>query len=154
MRRIITLSLLALGITSGAAFADRGRDHRGAVVQRAQPRVYRNTAPRTYAQPRTYVQPRYRVQPRFNAQARVYTPRRTYTQRYSYGVRRPIYVERPVIRYHYYNYATPPAALVENYGPIEGYIWIAGEWQWNGYEWIWQPGHYEPDAAYDYDYGY
>ena len=22
---------------------------------------------------------------------------------------------------------------------MNGYYWVAGQWQWSGYEWIWQP---------------
>ncbi|MDB4958818.1 MAG: hypothetical protein JWO36_6387 [Myxococcales bacterium] len=62
--------------------------------------------------------------------------------------RRPIYVNRPAIGYRYYNYYQRPSLLVENYAPVVGYIWIEGAWNWGGSEWIWQPGHYEPDPAY------
>ena len=54
-------------------------------------------------------------------------------------------MQRPVIRYRYTNYYAPPAVLVENYAAMPGYFWVAGQWSWNGYEWIWTPGHYEPD---------
>ncbi|HEY0250170.1 MAG TPA: hypothetical protein VGC41_01545, partial [Kofleriaceae bacterium] len=68
---------------------------------------------------------------------------------HTYGrPRANIWVERPVIREHYYHYGYRPRLIVENYGPREGYLWIHGEWQWNGYEWQWAPGHYEPDQAY------
>ena len=68
-------------------------------------------------------------------------------------MRQPIYVQRPVIRYRYYNYYQRPAVVVENYPSKAGYYWVAGQWQWSGYEWIWQPGHYEPDTSYDSYYG-
>ncbi|HEX7842588.1 MAG TPA: hypothetical protein VF469_34180 [Kofleriaceae bacterium] len=71
--------------------------------------------------------------------------------------RRPIYVHRPIIREHYFDYYRRPAVVVESYGPVTGYYWVAGSWQWNGYEWIWQAGHYEPDPNYvgpAYDGGY
>ena len=35
--------------------------------------------------------------------------------------------------------------VVENYNSMPGYYWVAGAWSWNGYEWIWTAGHYEPD---------
>lgn len=37
----------------------------------------------------------------------------------------------------------PPAPIVEEIYPAPGpdYIWISGEWTWNG-RWIWAPGHY------------
>ena len=58
--------------------------------------------------------------------------------------RRPIYMPRPYIRERYYNYYRPPALIVESFGPRPGYVWVRGGWQWNGYEWIWYPGHYQP----------
>ena len=63
-------------------------------------------------------------------------------------VRSNMYVGRPVIRSHYYHYGYRPGLMLENYGPREGYIFVSGDWRWNGYEWLWQPGHYEPDNAY------
>jgi hypothetical protein len=36
---------------------------------------------------------------------------------------------RPVVRYERTEYRT-------------GYRFVGGEWKWNGYEWIWMPGHY------------
>lgn len=59
-----------------------------------------------------------------------------------------IWMPRPMIRTHYYNYGYRPSLLVEDYGYREGYIFVRGNWQWDGYEWVWQPGHYEPDPAY------
>jgi hypothetical protein len=61
-------------------------------------------------------------------------------------------VQRPVIRYRYYDYYQRPTILVENYPAKPGYIWVAGQWTWSGYEWIWQPGHYQPAPAYDQPY--
>lgn len=63
-------------------------------------------------------------------------------------VRSNIWLEPPVIRDHYYRYDYRPSLYVESYGPREGYIFVRGDWQWDGYEWIWQAGHYEPDGAY------
>ena len=65
------------------------------------------------------------------------------------GARRPIFVGRPFIGGRYYDYRYRPRLIVENYAPMAGYSWLSGSWQWDGQEWIWQPGHYEPDAAYD-----
>lgn len=134
MKRIL-LVLIVLALTAGVAAADHrrhggywnhGYGNRGAVV--VQPRVY---APRVvYSAPRVYSGPR------------VYT------------TRRPIYVQRPAIRYRYYNYYQRPAVIVENYPPRTGYYWVAGQWTWGGAEWIWQPGHYEPDQSYNYQYDY
>jgi hypothetical protein len=138
MRRIIITVLIALTALGGVASADRDRrDHRshgGVRVDRSDPRpAYRSRQPRV-------VRPTYRS-----------TYRPTYRSTYRPHVnvvRRPIYVQRPVIRYRYYNHYQRPAVIVENYPSMTGYLWVAGQWQWNGYEWIWQPGHYEPDPAY------
>lgn len=73
---------------------------------------------------------------------------------YRHGYRENIWMPRPVIHEHYYNYGYRPSLIVEDYGARDGYIFVRGAWQWNGYEWIWQPGHYEVDPAYGYDYGY
>lgn len=43
-----------------------------------------------------------------------------------------------------------PAVIVESYPAMAGYVWVAGQWTWSGYEWIWMPGHYEPDPRYRY----
>src|ERR1041384_4379858 len=63
-------------------------------------------------------------------------------------VRRPTFVSRPVIRHRYFNYYQRPALIVENYNAMAGYYWVPGHWEWSGYEWIWQPGHYQPDPNY------
>jgi hypothetical protein len=79
------------------------------------------------------------------------------TSYYRGYARRPIYVSRPIIRERYFNYYRRPAIVVENYNSMPGYYWVAGSWAWNGAEWIWQPGHYEPDPNYldsGYDTGY
>jgi hypothetical protein len=129
MRRII-LALLVLCVLAGVAAADRRhvRDHRGGVYQRhsyVQPR-----ARAVYSRPHVYSRPRYVVTP---------------SVRY---VRKPIYVQRPVIAVRYYNYYQRPALIAENYPPMTGYSWVPGRWDWNGYEWIWIAGHYEPDPNY------
>ncbi len=134
MRRIIITALIALSALGGVASADRyrgdhgRRNHTGVRVERNH-RTYPRQSYRTYSSPRYVVRPQVRV------------------------VRQPIYVQRPVIRYRYYNYSQRPTVLVENYPSKAGYYWVAGQWQWNGYEWIWQPGHYQPDTSYDSYYG-
>lgn len=130
MRRII-ITLLCVTAFGGVASADRGygptvRDHRSGYVQRAQP---------------TY---RYNHRPAY----RYTRPSYTYSRPHVRVVRRPIYVQRPVIAYRYYNYQQRPAIIAENYPSMAGYYWVAGQWWWNGYEWTWQPGHYQPDPNY------
>jgi hypothetical protein len=137
MKRII-ITLLALATFGGVASADRFhgptvRDHRTGYVQRPAAR-YNNYNRGSY----TYSRPAYR-----------------YTRPVVRVVRRPIYVQRPVIQYRYYNHYQRPTVIAENYAAMPGYFWVAGQWQWNGYEWIWQAGHYEPDPNYQtYDSGY
>lgn len=142
MRRII-LSLVVLASLGGVAAADRGgpyvRDHRGG----------------TYVQPHARAQPRARYEyrqrythrPRYTNSSRyVVRPSYRYTRPAYRYVRRPIYVQRPVIAVRYYNYAQRPALIAESYPPMAGYYWVPGHWDWNGYEWIWNPGHYEPEV--------
>jgi hypothetical protein len=137
MRRILPITLLALTLMSSVAFADRDRrdrrydrrdDRRGPVVR--DHRDHRHVAPRR--------------------DRRVITRDRVYVRdgRYVFhgGVSRS-YV-RPVIRHRYYNYRVRPTIIVENYDPVPGYVWIQGNWNWNGGEWIWVSGHYAPDTRY------
>ena len=140
MRRIVTIALVCLTSLGGVAAADRGnhrgaaptvREHRSGGVS-VQP-TWRHSAPR-------YQSSAYRYQqPRFHSNVRV--------------VHRPIYARsRPVIRYRYVNYYQRPAVIVERPASLAGYFWVNGSWQWNGAEWLWQPGHYEPDPSYSGDY--
>lgn len=59
-----------------------------------------------------------------------------------------IYGQRPVVHERYFNYYQRPQLIAESYAARPGYYWVAGSWQWDGYEWLWQPGHYEPNPAY------
>lgn len=145
MRRIIMFALLTLTMLGGVAFADR--DHRGGVRVDRQHRGVERPAYRYNNTPRyTYSRPTYQYS----------RPSYQYSRpSYSYA-RRPIYVQRPVIRYRYYNYYQRPALIVENYPAMDGYTWVAGHWDWNGSEWLWNPGHYEPntpDAPHAYGEG-
>lgn len=128
MRRFL-LTLLALGTLCGVASADHRHHGRGHHQQTVVVRDHR------------YVQ----------------QPRRVVVQR------RPVYVNngryafhdnsyrvyrQPVIRQRYYDYRYRPQVVVENYDNVNGYIWVAGNWNWNGYEWQWVAGHYESDPNY------
>ncbi|HEY0476742.1 MAG TPA: hypothetical protein VGD37_04415 [Kofleriaceae bacterium] len=91
--------------------------------------------------------------------SRPYYSDRGYSNRgyYNQVARRPIFVSRPIIRDHYYDYYRRPSLIIENYNTMPGYYWVPGTWTWSGYEWMWQPGHYQPDANYvdpAYDSGY
>jgi hypothetical protein len=116
---------------------------------------------------RDHRQTNHRVQPRADYRR---DHRRDYRRDHRHVVRRPVYVNngryvfnggytrsyvRPVIQYRYTNYRVRPQILVENYDTVPGYVWIAGHWDWNGYEWQWNAGHYEVDVNYQSDgYGY
>jgi len=130
MRRILPLTLLALTLFGGVAAADRHyRRHErgggGVVVRdhRSGPVVVRHNR-------------------RAVTRAPVYVSNGRYV--FHGGVSRT-YV-RPVIRQRYYNVRMRPALVVENYEPQAGYVWVAGHWNWNGYEWVWTSGYYAPDA--------
>jgi hypothetical protein len=143
MRRIIIFTLLGLTLSTGAALADRQRgDHRG---------DYRGDRRGDYRGRETIRNPRDPV----------------WHQRHRPVVqRRPIYVNngyyqfhngyryryaRPVIQRRYFDYRVRPQIVVENYQPVEGYVWVPGQWQWNGAEWTWLSGHYAVDPSYSYD---
>jgi hypothetical protein len=169
MLKILPLTALALGLSSGAAFADRGHggDHRGRYEQRGDHRGGRgdrgdrvvvrdhgrgrgNTVVvRDHGRGRGNVVVRDHGRNHWRGGGRVIV--RGEPRYRDYGHRRPIYVSRPVIHHRYYNYSRRPSLVVENYNPIAGYYWVRGSWSWNGFEWIWTPGHYEPDPNY---YGY
>lgn len=53
----------------------------------------------------------------------------------------------PVIRAHYYSYYRRPALIVESYEPVPGYMWMHGNWRWNGVEWLWLPGYWAVATA-------
>lgn len=159
MLKLIPLTALALGLSSGVASADhRGGDrwHGGnrTVVERRQvTRDWRGGGGGGYvARDRGGY---------WRGGGRVIVRDRPYYGGYGYHnvVRRPIFVSRPIIRHRYFDYYRRPALVVENYAPMSGYYWVPGHWEWSGYEWIWQPGHYQPDPnyvdpgydGYDYD---
>jgi hypothetical protein len=133
MLKVLPVTALILALSGGAALADRrggdrGGDRRGVVVVRDHGESRGGRVVRDH---RDWRRDGWNARPR-----------------YERGVRRPIYVSRPVIRDRYYDYRYRPQLIVENYNTMPGYTWVAGRWSWNGYEWAWQPGHYEPDQHY------
>jgi hypothetical protein len=163
MRRTLVLSLLALTLGSGVALADR--DHRrgsGPIVPGGWHERRADRADRRAE--------------RFQRRADRYDRRDA--ARYDRGlrgrfarpiaVRRPVYAtngyfqfdngvryrySRPVVQRRYYDYRVRPQVIVEPYQPVSGYVWVAGQWQWNGYEWTWAAGYYAADPAYAPGYG-
>ena len=155
MLKLLPLTALALGLSSGVALADLSRgeyrgDHRGFVEHRSAPVVIRAHG-RDYGHEwrgggvvRGGGEWRGRgIVKHGGGRVIIREP-----YRHGYVSRRPIFVSRPFIHDHYYNYYRRPALVVESYGAMPGYYWVAGHWSWNGYEWLWQPGHYEPDPNY------
>lgn len=161
MRRILSLAALALTLTGGVALADRRGDHRG-----GGDRDHRQSEPAR----RTWGGGHDRDRDRGERWGGRRDERRTVRVErtrpvfrnggfYFAGGFHRNYV-RPVINVRYRDYYRRPAVIVENYEPVNGYLWMAGQWQWSGYEWQWIPGHYEVDTRYDdtyynsYDSGY
>ena len=164
------MALTALTLTGGVAAADRGsrghdrgdrREHRD---QRWNNRNdnwrnnagWRNNNARV-TRYRDYDRSNYRVV-RVNRSRPVYRDNHWH---FAGGFSRP-YV-RPVFNVRYTNYYARPQPVYETYQTVPGYIWMAGSWQWNGYEWSWVAGRYEVDTSYQdnyydgsvyYDYGY
>ena len=48
----------------------------------------------------------------------------------------------------YYDRGMRPALINEYWAPRPGFYWLPGRWDWGGAEWVWYPGHYEPDPNY------
>ncbi len=153
MRRIIGLTALALALSGGAAFADRGHGGHGGggggrVAHEGGARVADH---RSYGGGHAFEGRRvYGGGGGYHGGGAYYRGGSYYRGGYG-GYRRPIYGERPFIRERYFDYYHRPSLIVENYAPMDGYTWVPGSWQWDGQEWIWQQGHYEPIA---YNYGY
>jgi hypothetical protein len=61
---------------------------------------------------------------------------------------------RDVVVQRYNNYNVRPPIYAERYAPRPGYYWVPGSWQWNNVEWVWVPGHYEPDPNFRVAPGY
>ena len=140
MRRFILVTL-ALTLFGGVASADRwrgsrdhGRDRRVVTV-----RDHRGDHGRYDRYPSRHVQPRRAIQRRpVYVSGNRYVFHGGYTRNYV----------RPVVHHRYYDYRVRPQILVENYESVPGYLWVAGNWQWNNYEWVWVAGHYEADPSY------
>ena len=138
MRRILPLTLLALTLLGSVSFADRDRRDRR-----------RDRDDRRYDRGGTVVRDNRDYRPA-RRERRAVTRNRVYVNNGRYvfnGGYTRSYV-RPVIRHRYYDYRVRPTIVVENYDPVPGYMWIQGQWQWNGYEWVWTSGHYAPDTRY------
>ena len=152
--RYITLSLLAVILSTGVAGAERDRrdrDRAGRNDRNERPPVVRD---RGYNRPvvrdnrGSYRRQRYTGPVRANR--RVIDRRPLYVSsgnsfRFHNG--RTVVYSRPIIRQRYYDVRVRPQIIVENYPSQYGYIWVNGNWGWNGGEWSWTTGHYEADPS-------
>lgn len=162
--RLITISVLAVSLWTSAAFADRYRDNRRddrrPVVRDNRGDYRRDSRPvvrdnRTYQRDRgvvvrdnrSYSRPRYTGPIRANRRVIERRPLYVSSGRFTFHNGRTVVYNRPIIREHYYDFRIRPQIVVENYPAQYGYIWVSGNWSWNGYEWVWASGHYEPDAS-------
>src|SRR5262249_55835603 len=53
-----------------------------------------------------------------------------------------VHVYREPRHVRYYNVHVRPAVLLESYDPVDGYVWVRGNWRWGGSGWGWVPGSY------------
>ena len=68
--------------------------------------------------------------------------------RFTFHNGQTVVYQRPAIHERYYDYQVRPQPIAETYPNQNGYIWVAGTWSWNGYEWAWTAGYYAPDPNY------
>jgi hypothetical protein len=145
MRKVFIAVLLCIVGTAGTASADRyRRDNRDRVIIRDNRNNNRVVTRDHRYDNRTVV----RTQPRYERPRYVRRPVYVSNNQYTFHDGRTFHYRRPVINYRYTNYRVRPTILVENYNNVPGYVWVAGNWNWNGYEWIWVSGHYEVDNSY------
>jgi hypothetical protein len=167
MRKVISFTILALTVMGGVALADHRHDRDGSDRGRWDRHgngSWNRGNNGSWNQHSGGVVVR---DSRWHGGGRIAAPGWQYPRQHSY--RRPVYVNngyyqfhngyryaysRPVFRQRYYDYRVRPQIIVENYQPVEGYIWVGGQWQWNGYEWQWVSGHYDNDPNCNHDVGY
>ena len=139
MRRTLVAVTMFCMLLPAAAFADRGRGHRGG-HHRPGPGPGRVVV-RDHRAPAPVVHDR-RSRPRGHVRhVRVTNGRYMFPG----GVVR-VY-KRPRIHRHYYDRRVRPAMVVETYDPVPGYVWVAGGWTWAGREWVWSPGYWAVASA-------
>ena len=158
MRKIVTLALLICTATVGSAAADRYRGHdrghdRGSrvVVRDNRSHDYRRDN-RSYDNRRDFRRDNFRrdyrhVDYRYVDRRPVHYSNGYYNFNGGYRVA----YHRPIITQRYYDYRIRPTLLVESCDTVPGYVWVSGNWNWNGYEWVWIGGHYVVDTNYVYD---
>jgi len=138
MRRVLALTSLVFLLSAGAALADRGRGRGGGGGGRVVVRDHRGPGPsRVVVRGGGGVVVKAKRSPVYVTSGRYAFPGGVYR----------VY-RRPVIRTHYYDVHIRPTLIVETYDPVPGYLWVGGNWRWNGVEWIWISGYWAVDANY------
>lgn len=157
MKKIITAAV-ALMLFGGVASADRWHGHRDGGRDTSHRPGGTEVRNRNYRDNRVVVRDNrsyYRDNRGYRDNRRVVVNRRpVYVNnghyRFGNGINRVYH--RPVIRHRYYDYRVRPQIIVENYDPVPGYVWVSGNWNWNGYEWQWTSGYFAVDTNYNEGY--
>lgn len=154
--RLIVYALMGLtlwsGLATGVAEADRDRrDHRDDRRDRRDDRRDRRDE-RRYDRGQRRVdkalrRQRYRGVVRSNRRAIVRTKLYHSNGSFRFHNGRTVVYRRPVIVQRYRDIRVRPQLIVESYPAQYGYVWVNGNWSWNGNEWIWGDGYYAPDPA-------
>ena len=175
MRRILSLSVLALVLSGGAAFADRGgnvRDHRGGSVSSPGSRgshggnggFIDRGAHGGRGGNGGFIDRGSRSGYNSGNYNRGGFNRGSYNT--GHASRRPVYLNNGRFNFgggvsigwnvpattRHYDYRYRPTAVLETPQPVAGYLWVPGQWRWTGYEWSWSAGYYQPDPAYQSGY--
>jgi hypothetical protein len=140
LRNIIMGSSFALLLTAGVASADRPREAGHGPVVREHVTVRGPAVRGPVVRERAVVREPVRgpvVRDRVVVREREHEHERPI-------VRGAVYMPRPMIRERYYDFHRRPVLIEENFGFRTGFIWVRGHWDWNGGEWIWMPGFYQP----------
>lgn len=167
MRRILSLSALALVLSGGVAFADRGggsRDHRGGGGASSHSSRgggsynsggYNSGGYRGGSHNGGFSTRDNHNRGFNNGSTGHVRPVQTYRRnvylnsgRFDFGGGISHRWSAPIVSSRYYDYRSRPSALAENPQPVAGYLWVPGQWRWSGYEWTWSAGYYQPDPAY------
>lgn len=120
MHRKLIFGLLALALTGGVASADSRRSDRSYRTQQDQHRAQRSD---THQRRDAHHAPRWQQAPQHHR------------------------AHQPVTHRHFDQHHRP-TAIAETHEYGTGYTWMPGQWTWNGYEWIWQPGYYQVERAH------
>lgn len=169
MRNILSLSVLAVLSTGGVALANpRGaiRDHRSAPIYSHERSGSLHGTGHAVVSPHGggghapfYVQSHGAASIHSNGHA-VAQPVHAYNGRFQFSTGVSYAAPQPPSGYYNSDYYSPPAPYVEDHHDVAGYTWIPGSWQWDGYQWAWAGGYYQPivnnsaSVSFGIGYGY